>query len=128
MFTRQKLFQGSGWKRWLVLIAFIFVLGFTALQAVRTMRHFIGGQYQRDEEMHGWMTLGYLGHSYRVPPQVLQQALGLPASPPDTRPLARIAKAQGRSLDELIVSLQAAITQARSSPNDVLPPKEPESP
>ncbi len=111
-----------GWQRWLILLAFLVVVGFTGLQALRTVRHLTHAQYQRDEEIHGWMTLGYLGHSYHVPPQVLQQALGLPESPPDTRPLGAIAKAQGRSLDELIASLQAAITQARSSPNQVSPP------
>jgi hypothetical protein len=103
------------WRRWLVLVAFFIVVGFTALQALRTVHHFTNGKYQGDEEIHGWMTLGYLGHSYHVPPQVLQQALGLPESPPDTRPLARIAKAQGRSLEELIVNLKAAVMQARSS-------------
>ena len=122
---KTKLFQGSGWKRWLVLGAFIFVLGFTGLQTLRTVRHLSQAQYRRDEEIHGWMTIGYLAHSYHVPPPVLKQALGLPDSPVDTRPLSEIAKSQGRSLNELIVSLQTVITQARSYPDQ---PEKPDKP
>lgn len=113
------------WQRGLILAAFILVLGFTALNALRVVRHLTRGQYQRDEEIHGWMTIGYIGHSYHVPPQIIQQALGLPESPPDTRPLREIAKAQNRSIDELTASLQDAITKARPSPPDKsLPPVE----
>jgi hypothetical protein len=104
-----------GWQRWLILVAFLAVVGFTGLQTVRTVRHMNHTQFRRDEEIHGWMTIGYLAHSYRVPPEVLKAAVGLPDSPPDTRPLAEIAKAQGRSLDELSTSLQEAIARARFS-------------
>jgi hypothetical protein len=127
-FVRRKLLQplkGLGWRRGLVLVAFILVLGFTGLNAFRVVRHLTSGQYQRDEEIHGWMTIGYIGHSYHVPPQIIQQALGLPESPPDTRPLLEIAKSQSRSLDELTASLQDAITQARPlPPGESLPPEE----
>jgi hypothetical protein len=117
--------KALGWRRGLVLTAFIIVLGFTGLNVFRVVRHLTPGQYQRDEEIHGWMTIGYIGHSYHVPPQIVQEALGLPESPPDTRPLRDIAKAQNRSVDELIATLRVAITKERPSPPDKsLPPKE----
>ena len=119
-FLRRKLLQllgDLGWRRGLVLVAFILVLGFTGLNAFRVVRHLTSGQYQRDEEIRGWMTIGYIGHSYHVPPQIIQQALGLPESPPDTRPLLEIAKSQNRSVNELTASLQDAITQARPLPS-----------
>jgi hypothetical protein len=105
-----------------MLVAFIIVLGFTGLNVLRVVRHLTPGQYRRDEEIHGWMNLGYLGHSYHVPPQILQQALGLPESPPDTRPLREIAKAQQRSVADLKGSLEEAITQFRLALNESLPP------
>jgi hypothetical protein len=127
-FVRRKLLRplkGLGWKRGLALVAFILVLWFTGLNVFRVVRHLTPRQYQRDEEIHGWMTIGYLGHSYHVPPQILQQALGLPESPPDTRPLLEIAKSQNRSVNELTASLQDAITQARPLPSgESLPPEE----
>ena len=58
------------------------------------------------------MNIGYVAHSYRVPPHVLHQALGLPPKP-DKRPLRRIAKAQNRTMDEVRAILQDAIIQAR---------------
>ena len=108
------------WKQWLALTAFILVLGFTGLHVVRIARELIYWQYHRDEEIRGWMTIGYVAHSYRVPPHVLQQALGLPDRP-DRRPLREIAKSQNRSMDEIRAILQDAITHAR-------PPNPPPSP
>lgn len=108
------------WKQWLALTAFILVLGFTGLHVVRIARELIYWQYHRDEEIRGWMTIGYVAHSYRVPPHILHQALGLPDRP-DRRPLREIAKSQNRSMDEIRAILQDAITHAR-------PPNPPPSP
>jgi hypothetical protein len=127
-FLKRKLLQplkGLGWRRGLMLLAFILVVGFTGLNVFRVARHLTHGQYERDEEIRGWMTIGYIGHSYHVPPQIIQEALGLPESPPDTRPLSEIARAQDRSVDELTASLQDAIMKARPAPPDKsLPPEE----
>ena len=126
-FLRCKLLQllgGLGWRRGLALVAFILVLGFTGLNAFRVVRHLTPRQYQRDEEIRGWMTIGYIAHSYHVPPQIIQQALGLPESPFDMRPLQGIAKAQNRTMKELNASLQEAISGARPSPDEALPLEE----
>ena len=68
---------------------------------VRAVRPAIYWHYHQDEPIRGWMNVGYVAHSYHVPPHVLYRALGLPHKPPDKRPLREIAKAQNRSMDEI---------------------------
>ena len=105
--------KGFNWRQWLVLAAFLFIIGFTGLHAFRFVRDAVYWSYHRDEEIRGWMPVGYVAHSYRVPPHVLYQALGLPHKPPDKRPLREIARAQNRSMDEVKAVLQDAIVHAR---------------
>jgi hypothetical protein len=98
-------FRTFSWQQWLVALLFLLVLGFTGLYAVRTTR--------QDEPIRGWMTVGYVARSYRVPSYILYQALGLPHRPPDKRPLFKIAKSQKRSMNEMRAILQDAIVHAR---------------
>lgn len=108
------------WRQWLLLAAFLFVVGFTGLHAFRFVRSTVYWHHHQDEPIRGWMTIGYVAHSYHVPPHILFQALGLP-SKPDRRPLREIAKAQNRSIEEIKALLQDAIVHAR-------PPYPPPSP
>ena len=116
IFVRQRILQTLKtfkWQQWLVVIMFLLALGFIGLHSVRTIRGAIYWHHHQDAPIRGWMTIGYVAHSYRVPPHILYQALGLPHMPPDKRPLHRIAKSQNRSMDEIRVILQDAITHAR---------------
>jgi len=120
--------KGFGWRQWLVLVAFLLVLGFTGLHAFRAVRGAVYWRYHRDEPIRGWMTVGYVAHSYQVPPHVLYLALGLPHKRPDKRPLREIAKAQNRSMDEIRAVLQDAIIHARPPyPAPSPPPPDEES-
>jgi hypothetical protein len=101
-----------GRREWLVVLAFVLVLSFTALFAVRTVRRAIYWHYHHDEPIRPWMNLGYIAHSYNVPPWVLHQALSLPQKP-DRRPIKDIAREQNRSVEEVIARLQDAIIHAR---------------
>jgi hypothetical protein len=101
------------WHQWLVVAVFLLVAGFTAFKAVHMTRAVIYWQAHRDEPIRGWMNVGYVAHSYRVPPHVLYLALGLPQKPLDKRPLREIAKVQHRSMDEIRAILQDAIIHAR---------------
>ena len=101
------------WHQWLVVAVFLLVAGFTGLKAVHVARDVIYWHAHRDEPIRGWMNVGYVAHSYRVPPHVLFLALGLPHKPPDKRPLREIAKIQHRSLDQIRAILQDAIIHAR---------------
>jgi hypothetical protein len=116
------------WQQWLVVAMFLLVAGFTAFKAVHMARKVTYWKAHRDEPIHGWMSVGYVAHSYRVPPYVLYLALGLPHKPPDKRPLRDIAKMQHRSMDEISTVLQNAIIHARApyppppkSPSDQSP-------
>lgn len=109
------------WQQWLVLVLFLAVAGFTVFKAMNTAREVSYWKAHRDEPIRGWMNVGYVAHSYRVPPHVLYLALGLPHKPPDKRPLRKIAKAQHRSMDEIRGILLNAIVHAR-------PPYPPPSP
>lgn len=114
--------RNLGWRHGLVLLAFVLVVSLTGLFAVRTVRRTIYWHYHRDEPIRPWMNLGYIARSYRVPPYVLSQALGLPLKP-DRRPIREIAREQHRSVDEVIAILQGAIVHAR--PPYSLPPPPP---
>jgi hypothetical protein len=113
-------------RQWLVVLAFVLVLSFTGLFAVRTVRRAIYWHYHQDEPIRPWMNLGYIAHSYSVPPWVLHQALGLPQKP-DRRPLREIARAQNRSVDEVIAILQNAIVHSRPPYPPPGPPPPPDN-
>ena len=100
------------WRKSVVAVAFLVSLSVSVFFVVRTVRPLIYWHYHQDEPIRGWMTLGYVAHSYHVPPHVLHQALGLPDKP-DRRPLREIAKEQNRSIDEIRTLLLEAIVQAR---------------
>jgi hypothetical protein len=122
------------WRQWLVVLAFVLVVSVTGLFAVRTVRRAIYWHYHQDEPIRPWMNLGYIAHSYSVPPWVLHQALGLPPKP-DRRPIREIAREQHRSVNEVIAILQDAIVHARPPypppgpppPRDNVPAKDPSS-
>lgn len=100
--------------RQLLVAAFLLALGFTSFYAVRTISDAIYWNEHRDEPIEGWMTIGFVAHSYHLPPHVLLMAIGLSPGPPsDRRPLAVIAHDQGRSVDQLSATLQTAIVHAR---------------
>jgi hypothetical protein len=99
-------------RQWLVVLAFVLVVSFTGLFAFRTVRRALYWHHHQDETIRPWMNLGYVAHSYRVPPWVLHQALGLPPGP-DRRPIRELARAQQRSEAEVIALLQDAIVHAR---------------
>ncbi len=105
------------WRQSVVAVAFLLSLSVAIFFVVRAARPLIYWHYHQDEPIRGWMTLGYVAHSYRVPPHVLHSALGLPDKPPDKRPLREIAKAQE----------QAIVQARRPNPASPSPPTTPEA-
>jgi hypothetical protein len=103
---------GQGRERRLLLAAFLLALGFTGFYAVRTAPDAVYRHVHRDEQIAGWMTLGYVARSYHVFPQVLFLALGMDPGPPERRNIATIAAAQGRSVDQVAAVLANAIVHA----------------
>src|SRR5438445_13770701 len=103
-----------GRTQWLVTLALVLVLALTGLFAVRTVRRAIYWSFHRDEAIRPWMSVPYVAHSYRVPPQVLYEALGIPPQSHDRRPIKEIAREQNISLEQLITTLQETIARERA--------------
>jgi hypothetical protein len=114
----------SGWIKVALAAAFLLALLFTGLFAARTVRHAMYWHRHRDEQIRPWMSIHYIARSYRVPPPVLFDAIGLKPGPPDRRPLRAIAAEQNRPVGELISELQTAIVRER----EVHPPNGPPRP
>ena len=104
--------KNFGWRQWLIVLAFVLVVLFTGIFAMRTVRRAAYWHNHKDEPIRPWMSIGYIAHSYRVPPYVLTEALGLPPKP-DRRPIREIARQQNRSVDEVIAILENAIVHVR---------------
>src|SRR5260370_6394932 len=96
--------KNLGWRQWLVVLAFALVVTVTGLFAVRTVRRAVYWHNHKDEPIHPWMSIGYIAHSYRVPPYVLTEALGFLPNP-DRRPIREIALLLNLSVDDIIAFL-----------------------
>jgi len=102
-----------GWRQWLLVSLFLaatFVAGFFL---VRTVRRAVYWHNHRDQPIRAWMSVPYVSHSYRVPPPLLYNAIGLPPIVHDRRPLREIARDEGRPVETLISELEEAIKHAR---------------
>ncbi|MBN8809306.1 MAG: hypothetical protein J0I47_13875 [Sphingomonas sp.] len=101
-------------RRWraLLIAAFVAALAFTGYHVARVTYDTIYWSQHRDEPIQRWMTLGYVAHSYHVPPHILHQALGLPPDP-DHRPIGRIAHDRGTTVAAIAVKLTDAIVHVR---------------
>lgn len=98
--------------RRLLIGLFVIVVALTGYQIVRTVSTAIYWQQHRDEPIAQWMSVGYVAHSYHVPPWVLERAIGLPQRP-DHRPLGKIAADRGQNFSEIEANLKYAIVHAR---------------
>src|SRR5438128_10023953 len=96
-------------KQWFAVAVLAVVLLITSLFAVRTVRRAVYWSFHRDETIRPWMSVPYVAHSYRVPPHVLYEALGIPHPPHDRRPIRELAHEQNRPAEELIAVLEKAI-------------------
>lgn len=69
----------------------------------------------REQEIAGWMTPGYIAHSWQVPREVVLKALNAPMPPPNgPMNLRELAEANGMTVDELIAAAQTAIAEFRA--------------
>jgi hypothetical protein len=101
----------NGWKRWLLVLAFVASATLTVLFAFRAVHR--RPHPNRDEQIRPWMTITYVAHSYHVPPHVLYEALGVQHKPHDRLTIARVAHEQNRPVHAVISDLMEAIARAR---------------
>ena len=105
-----------GWRHWLILLAFVLAVSFAGFFVVRTARHALYWSRHRDEAIRPWMSVRYIAHSYRVPPDVLYHAINLNPVPRDRRPLRIIAEEQNRPVEAVTADLEKAISDFRAHP------------
>ncbi|MGI9037078.1 MAG: hypothetical protein ACR2GD_13715 [Pyrinomonadaceae bacterium] len=108
-------FRNFNWKQWLLFCAFILVICFTCFHLYRTIERAAYWRAHHDQPIADWMTVGYIAHSYHVPPTVLYDALGLKPEPHDRRTLSQIATAQNRSAAEVKKDLEEAVNNFRAA-------------
>ena len=71
---------------------------------------------RRDQAIAGWMTPGYISHSWKVPPNIVREAIGLElGSNSRRRPLTEIASELGVSEPEVIDRITKAIAAFRAN-------------
>ena len=108
----------------MLLAVFLLAVLVTGLFAVRAVRRAAYWRTHRDEPIRSWMSVRYVARSYRVPPHVLYEAIGVQPELHDRRPLREIAREQNRPVEALINELQDAIKGFRAH----APPPPPDSP
>ncbi|WP_156883449.1 hypothetical protein [Salipiger mucosus] len=88
----------------------VLALAGAGFYAVRTVHHVIywSDPAHRDQAPEGWMTLGYIERSHRLPPRTLGPALGFET---DYRrqPLEDIAEARGIPLEDLLAIVRREV-------------------
>jgi hypothetical protein len=97
-----------------LLIAFVLALAVTLFFAVRLALFTLYWQdpAHRNEPIAGWMTLGYVAHSWHLKPQEVDAALGLTRDPAQGRiSLEKLAQDRGVPVQTLIDKLDA-LTQS----------------
>ncbi len=120
--TLKKLWRQNRW----LAIAFIIALTLALVFIIRAGVFLVYWQHHEDEPVEGWMTIRYVAKSYRVPPKLLHDAIGLPHTGPDHRPLIKIAREQNQPLDALTAQIIEAIEAERAAPGS--PPAQPAPP
>jgi hypothetical protein len=118
--TLRKLWRHN---RWLTL-SFLVTLTLALVFIIRAGVFFVYWQQHQDEPIEGWMTIRYIARSYRVDPKIVHDAVGLPLTGPDRRPLIKIAREDGEPLDQITERVLAAIKAeriARGQPEGELP-------
>lgn len=103
----------------LLLIAFMLACVLTGVFGGRAAMDFIywSDPEHRDQDIAGWMTPGYISHSWKVPPEIIGGAMGFTTKPPGRPPTVEIvAEQQGVEPGELAARIEAAIAEFRSQP------------
>lgn len=117
--TFKKIWRSN---RWLTL-SFLLTSTLALVFIIRAGVFLVYWQNHADEPVEGWMTIRYVANSYRVDPKIIHDALGLPRTGPDRRPLIRIARERGQPLDALTSAIVDAIEADRAShPRPAGPP------
>ena len=106
------------WRRHrLLLLACVAAFALTLFFGIRALLFTLywNDPAHRDEAIAGWMTPGYVAHSWDVPPEVVATAIGATPRAHGRHPsLDRIASEEGVPVAELTVRIEEAISRYRA--------------
>ncbi|HCL64663.1 MAG TPA: hypothetical protein DIC56_07435 [Rhizobium sp.] len=105
----------------LLLMAFVVATALTLFFAARFTFFVLywSDPAHRDQPLQGWMTIGYIAHSYDVPREALANALGLVPPEKGKRPtLDALARDKGMTAAEFQAEVEAAIERLRKGGTD----------
>lgn len=91
----------------LALSLTLFFLGNIVWQAVYWSNH-------REMAVQPWMTVGYVGKSWGLPPHRIDEVAGLPQPKDHPMTLIEIADQRGLPVSEVIAQVQAAVAQLQA--------------
>ena len=106
----KRLFRIAPLATALLGLSLVLLLLFSA----RFVLHLRDPRPPADTAIAGWMTPGYVAHSWRVPPEVLAATLEIERKPGKPRTLDQIAADRGVSVNQLIRDIEAAIATFRA--------------
>ncbi len=100
----------------LLLAGFVLALAVMLFFAVRSVMFWVywADPAHREEPIAGWMTPRYVSHSWSIPPEVLRDALAVPA---ETKRLTidALAEARGVPTEEIIRQIEEIIAAHRAT-------------
>lgn len=88
----------------------LFFAGQFAVRAVYWMN-----PAHHNQQVEGWMTVGYIGRSWGLDPRAIDAEAGLPLPEGHPLTLQQIADARGVPVEEIIADVQAAILRLSAS-------------
>jgi hypothetical protein len=117
--------MGRLWKqRPLLVSAFVLACALTLFFGGRLVVQTIywANPAHHNQQVQGWMTVGYIARSWHVKAPELDALAGLPgpAAKGHPQPLSEIARDRGVALSQVIAEVEAAIAQLKI---DALKPK-----
>ena len=87
-------------------------LGASVFFGVRSATHSM--RVEREQSVAAWMTPRYISRSWRVPPDIILNALDVPRPPPNgPTSLAQLAELRGVPVEQIIAEAEAAIAAFR---------------
>ncbi|MCB2137408.1 MAG: hypothetical protein KDE08_15945 [Rhodobacteraceae bacterium] len=101
----------------IAFVAFLLALSVTVFFAARLLFFLVywADPARQDQDIAGWMTLGYVARSWDIPPETLANGLGIPEGSARGHTLAELAAARGMPVVSFADEITAVIAAARAA-------------
>ena len=101
----------------LLTAAFLVAGALTTFFAIRLVASWIywNDPARRDVEIAGWMTPRYVAHSWRLPPEIVAETLGLDRHAGSPPTFAELAAERGVTVEDLAARIESAAETHRAA-------------